>query len=334
MEFPAILPTQAGEIVYPPKEPSLPRLALRHLAPTDNTPRQTGGIVLYIHGATFPSGLAVGYRFDGWSWMDDLAAARCDVWALDFPGYGESERYAAMDTGEANAAPLCRTPEASEHIARAVAFIRARCGDARVSLIAHSWGTLAAGHFAAAHPQSVDRLALFAPIIRRDSVLPGGVAPAFRDIPLAAQWARFVEDVPAHEPPVLLQRHFDKWGADYLATDPTSGRRMPPSVRTPGGPMADIAAAWGGKVPYDPAQIVAPTLIVRGAWDSLCTDADSHWLFDALRSAPRKQDVKLSRATHLMHLEEGRFALYRVVQSFLEGGDTPMTGNPHTNTRR
>ena len=43
-----------------------------------------GDPVLYVHGATFPSALSVGYRFGGRSWADDLHAAGFDVWAFDF----------------------------------------------------------------------------------------------------------------------------------------------------------------------------------------------------------------------------------------------------------
>jgi hypothetical protein len=38
--------------------------------------------------------------------------------------------------------------------------------------------------------------------------------------------------------------------------------------------------------------------------DRMCTDADARWLVDALSNCPLKGDVKISRATHLMHLEE------------------------------
>ena len=51
----------------------------------------------------------------------------------------------------------------------------------------------------------------------------------------------------------------------------------------------------------------------------MCTDADARWLFDALSNSTVKSDVKISRATHLMHLEESRYALYRETQTFLEG---------------
>ena len=73
----------------------------------------------------------------------------------------------------------------------------------------------------------------------------------------------------------------------------------------------------------DPAGIKAPTAIVRGEWDSLVTDADARWLFDALNAAPTKRDLKIGRGTHLMHLEENRYELYKEAQSFLDGRDRP-----------
>ena len=50
-------------------------------------------------------------------------------------------------------------------------------------------------------------------------------------------------------------------------------------------------------------------------------DADALWLFDALSSSAMRRDVKIGRATHLMHLEQNRFALYREAETFLSGGD-------------
>lgn len=103
----------------------------------------------------------------------------------------------------------------------------------------------------------------------------------------------------------------------YLASDPSSGSRDPASVLVPNGPSADIDDAWSGHLPYDPARITAPTLIVRGAWETVTTDADARWLYDALRSAPLKRDVKIDRGTHVMHLEASRRQLYREVAAFL-----------------
>ncbi|HEX8034379.1 MAG TPA: alpha/beta fold hydrolase, partial [Ktedonobacterales bacterium] len=195
-----------------------PRLALHYQRSSTGATR---GNVLYVHGATFPTRLAVGFRFDGWSWADDLAAAGFAVWGVDFAGYGDSERYPEMAGGPDEARPVGRVVEASEQIYRAVGVILERQQVSRVSLVAHSWGTLAAGYFAAQFPELVERLVLFGPIARRDGAAPGA-CPAYRDITLQAQWHRFIEDVPEGEEPVFSRRHFAEWGHAYLASDPAS----------------------------------------------------------------------------------------------------------------
>ena len=93
-------------------------------------------------------------------------------------------------------------------------------------------------------------------------------------------------------------------------------------MKTPSGPWQDIADAWSGRLAYDPGQIRAPVAIIRGEWDSLATDTDARWLFDAMHASPTRRDVKIARATHLMHLEKNRYALYREAETFLLG-DTP-----------
>jgi hypothetical protein len=60
--------------------------------------------------------------------------------------------------------------------------------------------------------------------------------------------------------------------------------------------------------------------IIRGEWDGMCPDADARWLFDALSGSSLRRDIKIGRATHLMHLEENRFARYRETECFLSGG--------------
>jgi len=79
---------------------------------------------------------------------------------------------------------------------------------------------------------------------------------------------------------------------------------------------------------YDHGRLVvrAPVAIIRGEWDAYCTDADARWLFDALAESPNKRDIKISRGTHLMHLEAMRYALYRESIAFLAGGDEALAG--------
>jgi pimeloyl-ACP methyl ester carboxylesterase len=299
-------------------------LFLRHLPPAM---RRTGPpkVVLYMHGGTFPSALSVAHRFDGRSWRDELADAGFHVWAGDLLGFGASDRYPEMAEPAEHHAALGRAESASLQIERTVQFICDRHRVPRISIIAHSWGTIVAGLFAGRRPDLVERLVFFGPVTWRARKAEPLTYPAWRYVSLDDQWARFTADVPQGAAPVLSERHFAEWGKLYLDTDPESRTRSPASVKIPSGPWQDIAAAWAGELAYDPSLIQAPLAILRGEWDSLVTDADARWLFDALRASPIRRDVKISRATHLMHLEEGRYQLYREAQCFLEDEDTPRT---------
>lgn len=297
-------------------------LFLRHLPPK----RQEGTtkVVLYVHGGTFPSALSIAHRFDGRSWRDELCDQGFDVWGLDFLGFGGSDRYPEMAEPAERNGVLGSAGIAGRQVEHAVRWICAHHNVPRISIIAHSWGTIAAGRFACVCPELVDRLVFFGPVTWR---APQGEAqsyPAWRFVSLQDQWARFTAEVPKGEPPVLSRRQFDEWGPLYLDSDPDSRMHTPPSVRIPSGPWQDIADAGAGRLAYDPGLIRAPVSIIRGEWDSLATDADARWLFDALRASPLRRDVKISRATHLMHLEEGRYALYREAEAFLRGDDQPM----------
>jgi pimeloyl-ACP methyl ester carboxylesterase len=285
-----------------------------------------GHPILYVHGFTFPSALSVFWKFDGRSWADALNDAGYSVWGFDFAGFGGSERYPEMQSEMARPGPILGgANEGAEQIARVVTYILTQTKAARVSIVAHSRGTIPAGIFATRHPELVERLVFFGPATRRQlEVLPDGLPstsglPQWRSVTVKNQHDRFVAEVPEGHDPVLLDRHFQPWARAYLATDPTSPARDPNSVKVPNGPLADLVEAWRGKLAYDPAGIKSPLLIVRGEWDSLCNDVDAAWLLAAATSSPKKQDVKIPEATHLMLLEEHRDDLHRVTNEFLLG---------------
>jgi pimeloyl-ACP methyl ester carboxylesterase len=186
---------------------------------------------------------------------------------------------------------------------------------------------MVSGRFAGLCPELVDRLVFFGPIVQRPRRSDPAQLPGWRLISVKDQWDRFTEGVPPGEPPVLRERHFQEWGERYLDVDPDSRGRSPAAVKTPSGAFQDIFDAWAGELAYDPGLVRAPVAIIRGEWDGYSTDDDARWLFDALKASPMRRDVKIGRATHLMHLEENRYALYREAQTFLGGGDRP-SGEP------
>jgi pimeloyl-ACP methyl ester carboxylesterase len=297
-------------------------LFLRYL-PSDQNPSGPRRAVVYVHGATFPSALSIAHRFGGRSWRDALCTAGFDVWGFDFAGFGHSDRYPQMsEPADANP-PLCTAIDGARQLETVIEFVLEHQALDSVSLISHSWGAMPAGRFAAAHSSKVDRWVLFAPICRRASrryEKPPDF-PAWRLISIEDQWARFTEDVPAHESPVLSRIEFNEWARLYLDSDADSRTRSPPAVKTPLGPFSEIIAAWHGELGFDPRVVTAPIAIIRGAWDGLVTDEDARWLFEAFERSPLKRDIKLSHATHLMHLEKMRCALWRESSAFLLGGD-------------
>jgi pimeloyl-ACP methyl ester carboxylesterase len=299
------------------------KVLVRHLSPANRQPVKAGRVVLILHGGTLPSGASAAFRFDGHSWMDDLSDHGFDVWAMDYLGYGGSDRYPEMSAPATANPPLGRAAQVSSQVSAVVEFICKRQNVPKVSIISHSWGTLVAGVFATQEPERLDRLVLYGPVaLRQQANTSTDPLPAYSYVTEEEQWKRFSGWAPASEPPVLEQRHFEKLGPTYIDSDPTSRSRTPASVQVPGGPDADAADAWTGKFIYDPSKILSPTLIIRGEWETITTDQDAHWLYKALTNAPIKRDVLINRATHVMHLEKNRYQVYREVQSFLEGGDT------------
>jgi pimeloyl-ACP methyl ester carboxylesterase len=92
-------------------------------------------IVLFVHGATFPSETGFDIDLPGGSWMEFAARRGFDAYCVDVRGYGRSTRPAAMaQPPEANP-PFADTREAVRDIAAAVDFIRQRRGVATMNLV-------------------------------------------------------------------------------------------------------------------------------------------------------------------------------------------------------
>ncbi|MDB5368287.1 MAG: hypothetical protein JWM77_4214 [Rhodospirillales bacterium] len=303
-----------------PDMPTQPSLLLRH-TPGD------GPSVVYVHGATFPSGSSISYRIHGKSWADDLAARGFDVWGFDLAGYGGSGRPGAMR--EATGAPVGRSSEVVLQIARVVRHVLASRGGTKVAVLAHSWGTIPAGAFAAEHPELVQSLVLFGAVAQRDGKRAPTTVPSLQ-ISEDDQWRSFQSGVPIGEASPIAAETFRQWALDYLATDANSASLTPPSVRVPSGPQADIDDAWSGRFPYDPSRVRCPTLLVRGVWDPVSTDRDVAWLVAQLRNVEGgARSVVLPRGAHRMHLESNRQVLFDAVGEFLTATLQPTTArNP------
>jgi pimeloyl-ACP methyl ester carboxylesterase len=115
---------------------------------------------------SFPSALSIAHRFDGHSWRDQLCHTGFDVWGLDFYGFGCSDRYPEMNQPAESNPPLGQAQEIRRQTECAARFSCAQHAIPRISLIAHSGGTIGTALFAIRNPELVDRLVFFAPIAR------------------------------------------------------------------------------------------------------------------------------------------------------------------------
>lgn len=276
-----------------------------------------GDAVLFVHGATFPAALSVGWKMDGVSWLDHLQAAGLDAWAFDFAGYGGSDRPRIFDRSAMSAPPFGRCASAVSQIAAVLQRIGEERPGVPIHLIAHSWGTLPAQQAAIDHPGQVSRLVLFGPVATRDGDADATRLPAWQLITAAQQRPRQRTGLPEAVPTPVGVDELERWCAAYLDSDPTSGQRTPRSAKVPSGPGADIDALWSGESFVDSGLVRQPTLIVRGEWDHVTTDADARRLFDALTGSRDKRDIRISGGNHWLHLQPQRRALWAETLSFL-----------------
>lgn len=286
-----------------------------------DVPPQPGRILLYVHGATYPSETAFDLRLDGLSWMDYIAAHGWDVWLVDLRGYGRSTRPSEMGQPAKDNAPLVTTDVAVRDVGAAVDYILKNRKASKISLLGWSWGTSIMGTYAAANNDKVDRLVLYAPLwLRTTPLLIGGDGPlgAYRTVNRDGAKKRWLTGVPEDKQAGLIpQGWFEAWADATWATDPQSeGAGM---LRAPNGVIQDVRDYWAaGKPYYDATQIRVPTLLVKAEWDQDTPAYMAQALFPLLKNAPSRRYVEIGEGTHTVIMEKNRMQLFREVQMFLD----------------
>src|SRR5260221_6902554 len=157
-------------------------------------------VVLFIHGAGTPAEVAFDVPYQDYSWMEYLAQAGFDAFAMDTTGYGRSTRPAAMNdpcklsaAQQQALAPGGRTeactPTYGQHmttmasdwndIGAVVGYLRALRGAPQVSMVSWSLGGPRAAGYATQNPDKVGKLVLLAPAYSRDTAAtPPTLVPA------------------------------------------------------------------------------------------------------------------------------------------------------------
>lgn len=275
--------------------------------------------ILFLHGSSFPSALSFGFKMNNYSMIDSMSDNGYEVYALDFLGYGNSDRYNEMETNLINSKPVGRALDVCKDVDNAVDFIIKKTGKAKVYLVGHSWGGSVAALYASQFPDKVSKLVLFAAITQReDTSKAEKIEYSFETMTPDERVNSMKNLTPSENQCQLEAEVFNFWGNNWLKSDPLVVKFKSNSIRFPSGPSQDVEDLLHGKSYYNPANIKAPVLVIRGEWDKYPDNIDAEKLFSSLENAAYKKYVVIEKGTHVMQLEKSRYQLYDEIVWFLK----------------
>jgi pimeloyl-ACP methyl ester carboxylesterase len=324
-EFSAVAATPQivmEEFTIPAVDPGI-ELYVRNKHPKNLKIVSARKILLFVHGATYPSETAFDLRLNGLSWMDYIAQHGYDVYLVDVRGYGKSTRPAEMDVPADQNEPIVRTETAVKDVGAAVDFILKRRGVQKLNLMGWSWGTSIMGWYTAQHNYNVVKLVLYAPQWLRNAPSltdSGAKLGAYRSVTREAAKSRWLTGVPESKKADLIPAGwFEAWAGATFATDPVGAASTPPVLRAPNGVIADGREFWSADKPlYDPADIRVPTFLAHAEWDADLPNYMLYAYFEKLANVPYKRYVQIGEGTHSVIMEKNRMQLFQAVQQFLD----------------
>lgn len=310
-----------------------------------------GRVVLMVHGGFWPSEIAFDLRhptFGGpvYSWMEALAVAGFDVFAMDMTGYGHSSRPTMGDPGnlspedQARLVPntiaavrepsypyrLVTSDSEADDIDCVVEDIRALRGVERLILIGWSGGGMRIGTYALRHPEKVERIIIWASSNYADDGPDGPPAELpepghpiqFQDRAASeARWAPNVHSLDQVSPGIA-----DSIWHKSLLSDPVGASWGAGGLRAP------TRTSWGWNA-RAAGSLEAPVLVVAGEYDGLI--GANRDLYAAI-GAKEKVFLEVAGASHFMAWEKQRAVLHRVSIEWLGQGtlDGETWGNFRT----
>ena len=293
-----------------------------------------GKVALFVHGGYSPAKLAFDVEYRDYSWMEYLAKAGYDVFAMDMTGYGQSGRPMMDDpcnleprfqdlviprTLPARCEPkyrfeLVSSDTETADIDAVVDFIRKLRGVDKITLIGWSGGGIRAGTYTVRHPEKVEKLIIQASSNydrknpdERPAVLPKPGAPMtlqIRSVGVDQRWLGtqkcdgFVEPG-APEMIWHLNTQMDPLAAQW----------------GPGGLRAPTRTYWGWNA-GSAKKINVPTLLMVGEQDDLM--ASNLNLFEDLGTRD-KAFLGIACATHFAVWEKQRRVLHAASLEWLRG---------------
>ncbi|WP_137286103.1 alpha/beta hydrolase [Halorussus salinisoli] len=274
--------------------------------------------VLFVHGAITHSRALFAPPVEGddsYSWLRATADAGRTAYTLDVRGYGDSEFPPEMDDPPESNDPPILARDAESDVAAAFDFAAER-HDA-IHLVGVSWGTMTTGRFLAERDRDVASYVQCAPVYDPPYEFEDGISALGLDPDLDAYFVDHERDVrerqDGDEDPALFEA---VWRAMVESGQGDAADREYAYVAQTGA-LADVKACCAGDPPYDPGEIAAPTLVVRGSDDDTSQRSDALTLYDELGAADdRKEYAELAGADHYAMHGDRRRALYDLTTAF------------------
>jgi pimeloyl-ACP methyl ester carboxylesterase len=292
-------------------------------------------IVLFVHGATFPSTPDFDLQYKDYSWADWMVNRGYVVYMFDKRNYGYSTREKAMDEPAASNKPVSRSYLVIRDIGAVVDHIRKKHNVRKVTLIGWSWGAMTCGYYTSLNSEKVRKLVLYAPAYSfavHTNLGPGsglqnkrspyefnyGVG-AYRLGSKAANDGRWDGEIPVADKSSFREEGVrDAFALEALKTDPTSESRNPPALRAPNGVLEDTFMQATGRRIWNASSIYVPTLVIAGEFDTWSFPEDRAVLMRDLTNAPAKKSVLIKNATHFVLFEKPRFEFFTEILNFLK----------------
>lgn len=278
--------------------------------------------LLMVHGATYSSGSLYDTPVAGASFMDHLACAGFDVYALDVRGYGGSTRPREMTQPSHSGSPLGRTETAVRDFTYAANFVLRTRRLQQLNIFGMSWGGTIAATYTAQNNDKVRRLGLLAPQWLSNRPIPidsGEKLGAWRIVNMHAAKERWLSGAPGNKRDGLIPAGaFEAWVDNTLRTEPDTELRAHTSFKSGTGPIEDIREYWTVNKPYyNPANIEVPVILIHGEWDiDVPIDLAQAWFLRATGS-PEKRWCEIGEATHMLILEKNRLSAIHALTDFI-----------------
>lgn len=299
----------------------------------------TGGdrVVVFIHGAGTPAEVAFDVPYKDYSWMEYLAKAGFDVFAMDVTGIGRSTRPGPMNdpcnlspqqqaslvpslipapcTGAYSGKTLTTIANDWDDIDAVVNYVRALRKVDKVSTVAWSQGGARSGGYAAQHPEKISRQVMLAPAYNATGPSAPPTAPGPNTVPFNTQsladfnalWGRQTACADQWNDDV----HDVVW-SEMLASDPV-GRTWGTGVR-----RAPSTPSWGFNQEVV-SKIQTPTLMVAGIHDGQVPAERVRQMY-VDHGAKDKVFIDLGCSSHNAMWEKNHLILFKASLEWLTSG--------------